>query len=360
MASRSVLHRHLLPLYRPVLAQQHGIRLMSTKNETKQIEIPLPPPPPRKKSWLTHKVETSPTARYWFMKWATLLGYNSPKQIAGRYAFIYLREVVATAPDIDPSFWKNECDLPPTFQTWFTVANLHLWLLTVRLRALSLPHGKRHVQFLLDHFFLDVEDRIRAVLQPPKTGPPREPYTFFSSFYVNPNAPAVTPDGKPVVRGSAPERLVVRQMKIFREQYMGMSLSFDHALIVGDMEMAAAVWRNLLGARGARGIEFPDPSSPNQTPKYRRSVNLIGGDVEKLEKIKNLDEEEAKDDGSGVHDYAATEADKYVKYPEVMLDVVGYLRRELVRLENVSDEDILDGHYQKLIFGPVRQETKRK
>ena len=37
-----------------------------------------------------------------------------------------------------------------------------------------------------------------------------------------------------------------------------MGLAFDHALITGDKDMASAVWRNLLGARGARGIAYAD------------------------------------------------------------------------------------------------------
>ena len=69
---------------------------------------------------------------------------------------------------------------------------------------------------LVDHFFLDVEDRIRQALS-----------------------------------RKAPERLVTRQMKIFREQWAGLGLAFDYALglstadSVGrmgdsDAEMAAA------------------------------------------------------------------------------------------------------------------------
>ena len=42
----------------------------------------------------------------------------------------------------------------------------------------------------------------------------------------------------------------------------------------------------------------------------------------------DLDKEELKDDGSGVHDFPPQEADKYVKYPEV-LGPVGYVRMEL-------------------------------
>lgn len=69
--------------------------------------------------------------------------------------------------------------LPPTFQSWFTITNLHVWMAIVRLRALPSSHGRHFVQALIDHFFFDVEDRLRAIL------------------------------GK-----SAPERLVTRQMKV--------------------------------------------------------------------------------------------------------------------------------------------------
>ncbi|KAJ3997634.1 hypothetical protein F5050DRAFT_1711134 [Lentinula boryana] len=304
--------------------------------------------PERPKSWLTHKVETSPTVRYWFMKITALLGYHSPKQRAGLRTFLLYERVCAVTPDAERSFWQNECDLPPTFQSWFIVTNLHFWMLTVRLRALPEPHGKFYVQFLLDHFFLDIEDRIRAILQP--AIPPRDPYTFFTSFYVNPNIPK---DGK-LKRGSrAPERLVTRQMKIFKEQWMGMGMWFDYGLVTNDMELASAMWRNLLGARGSQGIAYPD-SNP---PKFRRGVNLVGGEVENPEKI-DLEKEQGRDDGSGVHDYPPDEIDKYVGYPELMLDIVTYARREIARLEKISDEEIMEGDLGALQFGKIRPHVK--
>jgi cytochrome b pre-mRNA-processing protein 3 len=223
----------------------------------------------------------------------------------------------------------------------------------VRLRALPKPHGQFYIQALIDHFFIDIEDRIRAVLQPPAK--PIEPYTFISSFYVNPNAPSLE-DGNTKPRSRAPDRLVTQQMKIFKEQWAGMGLAFDLGLVKGDMEMAGAVWRNLLGARGARGIAYPDPSS-NASPssaRFRRSVNLVGGEVIDVAKV-DVDKEEAKDDGSGVHDFAPEDIDRYVGYPEVMLDVVRYVRRELVRLERVSDEEIMGGGFEGMKFGRVTE-----
>jgi len=120
--------------------------------------------------------------------------------------------------------------------------------------------------------------------------------------------------------------------------------------------MAAAVWRNLLGARGAQGIAYPSPSSPS--PSFHRSVNLVGGEVVDVSKL-NLEKEEGMDDGSGVHDFSPEQADRYLSYPTIMLDVVKYVRRELVRLQAVSDEDILDGNFELLKFGNVRTQDRR-
>lgn len=211
----------------------------------------------------------------------------------------------------------------------------------------------------MDHFFIDVEDRVRQVLQPatpPKSGavdlPRHSTYTSTpTDFYKIANE-----DTRP--RGKAPERLVTRQMKILKEQLTGLSTSFDLGLVRGDADLAAAVWRNFLGARGARGIVYP--SSPEAKGTYfRRSINLVGGEVEKVAEIdkKGLDVEEARDDGSGVHDFAPNEAGRYVQYPELMADIVRYVRKELVRLEKIPDDKIVgkgaEG-LELLKFGRIR------
>ncbi|KAG6853294.1 hypothetical protein C0991_005389 [Blastosporella zonata] len=295
---------------------------------------------------------------------------TAPKQLAGRRALLLYEHVAAVAPDADTLFWQQQgafffalqlpsrspcpgCRLPPTFQSWFTVTNLHIWMLTVRLRAL--PDGKEYTQALIDHFFIDIEDRIRAVLQPPAT--PSKPYTFESPFYVNPNAPGPNnpkdSKGRTKPRSRAPDRLVTRQMKIFKEQWAGMGLAFDLGLVKGDQEMAAAVWRNLLGARGAQGIAFPNDADKNKKA-FRRSVNLVGGEVVNVAKV-DLAKEETSDDGSGVHDFPPEEADLYVEYPQLMLDIVRYVRKELARLDKLEDEHIRSGKLEAIKFGRVRQ-----
>ncbi|KAI0751677.1 hypothetical protein C8Q80DRAFT_1158894 [Daedaleopsis nitida] len=308
----------------------------------------------------------NPAAKQAFFVLLNLLGYGSAKQYAGRRAFAMYSNLCVPRPDEESTFWRDGCHLPPTFQSWFTITNLHVWLLTVRLRALPSPHGRDYVQGLIDHFFLDIEDRVRSVLQPaasPGALTPAHnlaPYTQPTNFYTVAN-----PSRKPRPRGNAPERLVTRQMKIFKEQWAGMGMSFDLGIVRSDEELAAAVWRNLLGGRGARGIVYPSPDVTSDA-YFRRTINLAGGEVEKIEKIEQagLEAEEARDDGSGLHDHPPSQVEKYVQYPELMATVVEYVRRELVRLERLSDEEIMgkmdfgteSEGMERLRFGPVRSE----
>ncbi|KAJ8495536.1 hypothetical protein ONZ51_g1638 [Trametes cubensis] len=199
---------------------------------------------------------------------------------------------------------------------------------------------------------------------PGSLAPPQNlaPYTSRSEFYRIANAIS-----KKNAKGRTPESLVTRQMRVFKEQWAGMGI-FYLGLVRSDIELATAVWRNLLGARGARGIAYPDPDGASADPlaHFRRAVNIAGGSVEKLSRLEKnrgaLEAEERRDDGSGVHDFPPAEADKYVAYPETMATIVEYVRRELVRLERVPDELIIgkgiigtEGHdLEALRFGPVK------
>ncbi|KIJ67427.1 hypothetical protein HYDPIDRAFT_108196 [Hydnomerulius pinastri MD-312] len=382
MASRSLLtsricaaSRHARKQFRP------PIRLLSSSTPP-PTQLPKSPAQASgsEQSWLTQKVKSNPVLYAVFLGFARALGYGSPKQFANRRALHMYNTLCATRADQEADFWEKECALPPTFQSWFTITNLHVWLLTVRLRALPAPHGINHIQGLIDHFFQDVEERLRTVLQPgvlpPRltsnsTPPPSSknqnrpedanyvsPYPH-STFYTFPS-PISPPDtfpspaayAKAEKRARAPERLVTRHMKILKEQWAGMGMSMDLGLIRGDAEMAAAVWRNLLGGRGARGIILPGSGASQgvngtvggnangSAAGFRRSVNLVGGLVENVEKL-DVDAEEAKDDLSGVYDFGANESDRYVAYPELMETLVAYVRREALRLERLPDDVVL-------------------
>ncbi|KAG2356562.1 hypothetical protein BDR07DRAFT_1339699 [Suillus spraguei] len=343
------------------------------------------PTPQREQSWLTTKVKSSPLLFSIFLSVARVLGYGSPQQFANRRALLLYNTLCATRADEAFAFWTEECALPPTFQSWFTVTNLHVWLLTVRLRALPAPHGTHHVQGLIDHFFQDVEERLRAVLQPgvlpPRSSSPNlssaaaedgSPYPH-SSFYTTPAplAPKSTfPSTKAYQeavklqkRSRAPEKLITRQMKILKEQWAGMGMTLDLGLVRGDAEMAAAVWRNLLGARGASGIGL---GQEGDGKSYRRAVNLVGGLVEDVRKL-DVDKEELKDDNSGVHDFAPSENDRYIGYPELMVTLVSYIRREILRLERLDDSVIMgprrvgrEGEgIQNLRWGDIQNSVRR-
>ncbi|KAI5890379.1 uncharacterized protein SCHCODRAFT_02546960 [Schizophyllum commune H4-8] len=302
-------------------------------------------PPDRPPTPLAVYLQQHPRAKQYFLKLQSILGFQRSKPMAGRRGLMLYERVCAVKPDDEAKFWKEDCYLPSTFQSWFTIVNLHVWMLTVRLRAIPPPYGRDFVQALLDTFFYDLEDRITGVLQP-KYNPPT-PYTFHSDFYHNPNKP---PEGAPRTRlGRAPDRLITRQLKTHRDQYMGFTLSMDAALVQGDMEMAASVWRNLLGARGAAGVVLP---APGQQPQkyYRRSINPPISEPHKID----VEREQWVDDHSGVHDFPPAEADKYLTYPELMLDLVTYIRREIKRLEDIPDEAFLWQDPDTLRFGKVR------
>ncbi|KAJ7128971.1 hypothetical protein C8R43DRAFT_1026653 [Mycena crocata] len=329
---------------RPI-SDSKGPTKVDNKNPTNVDELIQNHPP----GWLTRKLLESPKTYERFIKLTNALGLNTPRNKAQIRTWVLYERVCSIKADEEKSFWRDECFLPPTFQSWFTVETLHIWMLTVRFRALPEAYGKRFGECIVDHFFQDVEDRVRAIMQPSHD---YKPYTFISSFYDNPNAPTGTDKKERLSR--APDRLVSDQLRIFKEQWTGFCISFDLALVKGDMEMAAAVWRNLLGARGASGIAFPDDPS---APDFRRAVNLLGGRQVNPSKV-DFEKEAVTDDGSGVHDFPPEEADKYLTYPELMLDVVQYVRRELVRLEALSDEEIVEKDWRDMKFGRVRENAK--
>lgn len=193
---------------------------------------------------------------------------------------------------------NEECKLPPTFQTWFAFTNLHVWLLTARLRALPSPHGRLYIQELINHFFLDAEYRLRAVEGP-----------------------------------KCPERIIKNSMIDLRNQWNGTTISYDVALMRGDAELASAVWRNIFAGRGEKAYKEKD---------------LSGQEREKLVEARRKD----NDPEAFVGALGSAEDVKVLEeLPGLVVMYVAHVRRELKRLEGVSDEMILDGEMGR--FGRV-------
>jgi hypothetical protein len=112
-----------------------------------------------------------------------------------------------------------------------------------------------------------------------------------------------------------------------------------------------------LGGRGARGITLPG----EEWDGYRRSINLVAGSAKEAKLEDKITEAERRDDNSGVRDYppdevsslhflyapedalltARLQADKYLPYPETMVALTRYVRRELARLEALPDSAVI-------------------
>ena len=116
------LHTHSIRYLSSPAAQPKPKPRLGTGAQTQHEQPPLPPQRPeqekkqlheyqqplkRENTWLTRQIETSPTAKTLFNALATALGYSSPKQRAGRRAYVLYRNVCAVRPDEDKDFWQK-------------------------------------------------------------------------------------------------------------------------------------------------------------------------------------------------------------------------------------------------------------
>ncbi|KAK9568199.1 hypothetical protein V6Z88_002514 [Aspergillus fumigatus] len=111
---------------------------------------------------------------------------------------------------VGEGWWYEELGLIPTFSTWSQVTFLHMYLLTVRLRALpsyeSLQTYSRH---LIDHFSHNAEHRMD------------------------------------VLHGLTSRAIRNKFLKDLFIQWRGVLAAYDEGLVKGDAVLGAAVWRNL-------------------------------------------------------------------------------------------------------------------
>ncbi|GAA6062137.1 hypothetical protein JCM10212_003172 [Sporobolomyces blumeae] len=179
-----------------------------------------------------HPTRYSPLTVSIVTKLAKLFGYHSQTSTAIRTTSDYY-DRCAERGEIEAPFWYEECSLPPSFQTWFSITTLHVWLLSVRFRSLPAPLGRTYVQELINHMFIDMEYRIRG------------PYN--------------------VTQG----RLIKGYMKDLLEQYHGSIAAYDEGLVRGDAVLAAAVWRNMFGAGwgGIGGVKGKRAPKAGEAPK---------------------------------------------------------------------------------------------
>ncbi|EIM23613.1 hypothetical protein WALSEDRAFT_59290 [Wallemia mellicola CBS 633.66] len=204
LAIRSLANKQPLVAH---LSRQ-AIRLQHNQQNKRFLEpTPLSPKarPPKQHSDLTKKVAFGI---------AKLFGYNSDTSTAIRTTSDYYD--ICAEWDKDQLNFLKEAHLPPTFNTWFHLTNLHIWMLTVRFRALPEPLGRMYVQELINHFFIDIESRIR------------------NNFKIT------------------QERTIKSYMMAYLEMWRGSGVAYDEGLIRGDAVLAAAFWRNIYSGRGVK------------------------------------------------------------------------------------------------------------
>ncbi|KAG9081908.1 Protein cbp3, mitochondrial [Ceratobasidium sp. 370] len=170
--------------------------------------------------------------------------------------------------------YHEECALPPTYQTWFQFTLIHVLILTARLRALPPDLSRAYQAEIINHFFLDIEHQMRAVLGP-----------------------------------KVPERIVKGYMKEMRDQWRGGGVAFDLGVVGSDATLAGMIWRNLFASRGA----LPSTSESQPGSESAGGGKLIIGSAE----------------NAGL--------------PPILYQFVGYVRREMARLEAIPDKEVAYG-----------------
>uniref|UniRef100_A0A093XQN1 TIP41-like protein n=1 Tax=Talaromyces marneffei PM1 TaxID=1077442 RepID=A0A093XQN1_TALMA len=116
---------------------------------------------------------------------------------------------------VGEGWWYKELGLLPTFSTWSQVTFLHMYLLTVRIRALPSPESVRtHSRHLFDHFSHNAEQRMATL------------HNISSRSIRN------------------------KYLKDLFIQWRGVLAAYDEGLVKGDAVLGAAVWRNIWKASG--------------------------------------------------------------------------------------------------------------
>jgi len=132
------------------------------------------------------------TLPWWFPEWLIM------KQVKWDYMYEHCRD--------QAELMIKELELKDTFQTWFEVTVLHLWIMFVRLRRE--PGGEKLSQNVFDSFWSEAEQRM---------------YEY----------------------GSKNQLMFSRNAKHYSTIYHGAVLAYDEALIDNDMMMTDALWRNI-------------------------------------------------------------------------------------------------------------------
>jgi hypothetical protein len=198
----------------------------------------------------------------------------------------------------------------PTFNSWAQVTMLHMYCLTARLRCFPAAHAPTWQQHLVDHFFHDAERRMA------------------------------------VAHRIVARSLRTRYLKDLHGQFRGALAAYDEGLCRGDAVLAAALWRNVLGA-GANLDDNADDHLPNGGAGSSGGTDATAGTAGESGNV----------GGSGVAGAGAggeTRGNPVLDVRKLAL-LVAYLRLTLHAMERVPDEALAAG--QVRFANPARLEA---
>ena len=99
------------------------------------------------------------------------------------------------------------CQMPDTFQSWFYVLHLHMWMVLIRLRSEG-KYGKNLSYYMVELMWKDLQERIK-LLGVEDTSEKKE------------------------------------TMEEYAQQFFGLIVAYDEGLLGHDRVLASALWRNL-------------------------------------------------------------------------------------------------------------------
>lgn len=106
-------------------------------------------------------------------------------------------------------FYYETLGLPKTFNQWYQITALHMWMLYVRMRAMPRQYCREYQQKLVNGVFEDIDFRLRETIK---------------------------------VKG---DRTINNYKKSFNNALRGSVFAYDEGFFAGDTVLAGALWRNL-------------------------------------------------------------------------------------------------------------------
>lgn len=277
---------------------------------------PLSPPTPA-----PNKTEYGPMTRALLKGTGRLLGYNFVRSKAIKVTGD-LYDRAAMRAQAESHFWYKECALPASFQTWFQLTNLHIFLLLARFRALPSKEAHTYSQELINHFFIDTESRMRERF------------------------------------GVQTSRLVKGYMKDLHLQHRGSTVAYEEGLATDDIRLSAAVWRNVWGG-GWGVIGGVKRKVPGVLSKRKKKAPANADEAQAAAIEEDAPPEITLDKDAPLIPHDESDADREARaellFPQHLERVTRWLRREMYRLGHLPDNVIMDGdvHAPREMVGDV-------